>query len=118
MCKRVIRDSAGTFIVGFSKSLVDVETDSQNTINLISHGVIPTHTYASLVSAIKEFWARDCDIRFMNVHREANCVADNFAKMDHSCFEKWQIFMEPPTSCSNYLAHDVDGLQIPSLVVA
>ncbi|KAF7820051.1 ribonuclease H [Senna tora] len=67
-CGGVIRDSDGIFIVGFSRSLgtcdilwaklrgilkglqmlcihgfwkVDVETDSQNAINLISHGVIP-----------------------------------------------------------------------------
>ncbi|KAF7829114.1 Heat shock 70 kDa protein [Senna tora] len=82
------------WIHGFRK--VDVETDSQNAINLISHGVIPIHPYASLVSAIKELWARDWDIRFMHVHREANCVAESFAKLGHSCLEEGQNFMEPP----------------------
>ncbi|KAF7838438.1 ribonuclease H [Senna tora] len=102
-CGGVIRDSARTFIVGFNRSLVDVETDSQNAINLISHGVIPTHPYTSLVSAIKELRARDWDIRFMHVHREANCVTDSFAKMGHSCLEEGQIFMEPPASCVTIL---------------
>ncbi|KAF7827852.1 uncharacterized protein G2W53_019016 [Senna tora] len=38
--------------------------------------------------------------------------------MGHSCLEEGQIFMELPASCGNYLAHDVDGLEILSLIVA
>ncbi|KAF7816043.1 ribonuclease H [Senna tora] len=105
------------WIHGFRK--VDVETDSHIAINLITHGVIPTHSYTYLVFAIKELWARDWDIRCMHVHREANYnVADSFAKMDHSCLKEGQIFMEPLTSCGNYLVHDVNELEIPNLVVA
>ncbi|KAF7811309.1 uncharacterized protein G2W53_032285 [Senna tora] len=54
-----------------------------------------------------ELWACDWDVRFMHVPCEANYVADSFAKMNHSCLEEGQIFMEPPANCGNFLANDI-----------
>ncbi|KAF7844636.1 putative RNA-directed DNA polymerase [Senna tora] len=106
-CGGVVRDYMGRFIYGFSKNLgscdalaaelwgvilglnmawelgikkVVVEVDSTSAHQLVYAQNQEFHPYAALVTDIHLLLARNWEVSVCHVLREANCVADFFAK--------------------------------------
>lgn len=66
-----------------------------------------------IVQQICDWKARDWDLRFVHICREANQVVDELASLAHDLELGTLVLDRPPPRCSNLLLFDVSGVSFP-----
>ena len=86
-------------------------SDSLDVVTLVTHGVPPSHRYATIVKAIVSWFDEDWTVMVEHSLREGNACADMLAKMgatNDECFTRWTA---PPSELSLLLQADAQGVQ-------
>lgn len=79
---------------GFSKILI--ESDFKLAIRFLDQGCQSTSSNAPLVREIKALIDKNPHVRWRDIYREANSVADSFAKNGLNLLSQMEIFYVPP----------------------
>jgi ribonuclease HI len=138
-CGGVVRNADGVFIFGFSynsgactittaelwailKGLqlakdrrfmyIEIESDSTSAVSMISNGCGLRHPYFSLVYQIKDILREMSSWSIIHVNREANQIADYFAKYGLS-IPNVRIFNDVPAFDSLALTADASSVAFP-----
>ncbi|KAL8143992.1 hypothetical protein V2J09_017024 [Rumex salicifolius] len=139
----VIRDSSGTWLGGFTRSIgicsvpaaelwgilsgltlawdlgfrkVCVDTDSLLAFRLINKPVDGAHPLSSLLTLVKDSIGRRWDVRLRHCYREGNRVADDLADFAFSFPIGFHVLEGPPCRSLPLLLDDVRGVSLPRLV--
>ena len=88
---------------------VILETDSTCVYHLVMYGVPETHTYSSLVYAVRNLIRKDWNVEINHSFREANRYANSLAKYGHRIPIGISFFDRAPTSIFLDLLVDSSG---------
>ena len=86
-----------------------LETDSSCALNLIKLGVLVTHSYSSLIVAVRNLLSEDLNVDFIHIFREANRCANSLAKFGHRLSKGISFFDKLPSYISLDFLADSQG---------
>lgn len=95
---------------------IEVETDSQLALALVTQGVPDCHPSVSLVKHCQGWLKRNWEVKFHHVYREANRVADSLAKASLALPRGYHKLLEPPEGIGKLLEEDNRGWTTPRIV--
>lgn len=85
---------------------IQIETDSQTVLKLISDGAEGTHPYRALIED-GNFILKRCKCTIQYVLREANQIADALANIGVNQKEHLIFLEEPPNNVTSFLVADL-----------
>ncbi|KAK1584321.1 hypothetical protein Q3G72_031946 [Acer saccharum] len=88
------------------------ETDSLETVQLITNDTNPNHPLFSLIQSCKHIVNADWSCRVQHVYREGNRLADGLAHMGHSMKNEFLFFEDPPPEVADVYFDDCRGLAV------
>lgn len=136
----ILRDHLGGFILGFASGLGEcsvveaeihaiqmgiklanlkrirkmiIETDSLDAVRLIKEGCSSLHPLFSLISDVQDMLRSDQELSLNHIFREANSVADCFAKSGLMLDKCSKLFCSIPVFAVNAVRADASGFVIP-----
>lgn len=109
--RAILMDSILIKIHGWVR--VVIESDSSTAVKLINMGCSPLHPYFSLVRDIRDLLPSNEVVRVVHTLREANQVADCFAKFGLSLDRCSSFYNNVPGFASMALSSDLAGTFFP-----
>ena len=89
---------------------IEVETDSQCVVRLLSNNTPKNHPLFSIIDACKLLIMRDWNCSVNHIYREGNRVADALAKIGQSLGLGLTVFDVPPPQIFPLLEADSKGV--------
>ncbi|GMP30557.1 hypothetical protein CsSME_00005172 [Camellia sinensis var. sinensis] len=90
---------------------VEVETDSEQAMHQIQHGLTPNSPLKALIEDAKFLFHR-CYCSLLHTLREGNKVADRLANMGVTQEEHVMIFEDSPAEVTALLIDDMTGVSV------
>lgn len=76
-----------------------------------------TNEFSFLISAIKEYLNKDCQVSISHIYRVANSVSDYMANLVFSLPIGLTLYPSPPIGASSILLYDAYRVSTPRSVV-
>ena len=94
-----------------------IETDSLCATQMFAKQLVLTNEFSFLISAIKEYLNKDCQVSISHVYRVANSVSNYMANLIFSLPIGLTLYPSPPIGASSLLLYDAYRVSTPRSVV-